>query len=69
MSYEYVETKWLSQVIVGKITFRKCPNCDLQGIELQSYDDEGNPCQSDHEWAMRDTCENCRGLAFIENPS
>lgn len=62
------ETYYLNQVIRGKIQFRKCLNCDADGIELQSYDDSGNPCAGDHPDARRERCEDCRGLGFIQLP-
>lgn len=63
------EIDWVRDVISGKINFRKCPLCDKDGIEIQAYDDNGNPCASDHPEARHETCESCQGLAFIEIPS
>ena len=60
------ETNYLNQVIRGKIQFRKCPNCDANGVEILSYDDNGNPCDSNHPDAYRYTCEDCQGLGFIQ---
>ena len=63
------ETKYLNQVIRGLIHFRKCPNCDASGMDLQSYDDCGEPCKSDDKEAQRFPCGDCEGLAFIRVPS
>ncbi len=63
------ETDWLRDVIKGVITFRKCPQCDNEGREIQCYDSDGEPCLPDNEDATRHTCESCNGLAFIEIPS
>jgi hypothetical protein len=63
------ETVYLNKVIRGKIQFRKCPNCDADGRELQSYDENGDPCSSENPTAERFWCEDCDGLGFIEIPS
>lgn len=68
MKYTDCSNEWLREVIQGKITFRKCPSCDNEGIEIQSYDENGEPCNSDDETAQRYTCENCEGVAYIEIP-
>ncbi len=62
----YICTEELNQIIRGIITFRKCPNCDNEGIELQYYDWDGEPCTKDADGAVRDVCEDCEGLAFIQ---
>lgn len=64
----YRTNDWLNKVIRGLITFRKCPNCDVAGIELQSYDANGEPCSHDHPEAFREECPDCDGLGFIEVP-
>lgn len=64
------ENEYLNQVIRGIIKFRKCPNCDVDGIELQHYSGAtGEACKSDDPEAYRDFCQDCEGLAFIEIPS
>lgn len=63
------EYEWLRDVIKGEIKFRKCPVCDNEGIEHQSYNEHGEPCDATHPEALRYTCESCKGLAFIEIPS
>lgn len=62
----YVTIDYLREVIAGKIHFRKCTLCDNNGLEIQAYDDDGNPCAHDHPEAERYVCEACGGLAFIE---
>ena len=64
--YTSVSNDYLREVIKGKVTFRKCPCCDNDGIEIQCYDDNGEPCTSDHPEARREVCENCYGVAFME---
>ena len=64
------ETEYLNLVIRGKIQFRKCPNCDVEGRELQCYDCYGEPCSHDDPNVndFNEFCEDCDGLAFIEIP-
>ena len=69
MPYWSVDQKWLNHIIRGKIEFRKCPNCDKDGIELQAYDMCGNPCDISEKDSLRDMCGDCQGLGFIELPS
>lgn len=68
MSSMDCDMEWLNLVIRGKIGWRKCPSCDADGIGLQSYNDEGDPCKADDPEARRETCTDCDGLAFIELP-
>jgi len=61
------ETEYLNQVIRGIIKFRKCPNCDNEGIELQHYSGEtGEPCLPTDTEAFREFCDDCEGLGFIQ---
>ena len=69
MNYTECSNEWIRGVINGTITFRKCPNCDSEGIENQAFDENGDPCSPDNETAHRETCEKCDGIAFIEIPS
>lgn len=62
-----VDIRWLNHLIRGKIDVRKCPSCDKDGVEIQSYNDHGKPCSDDDPTAMRETCEDCKGLAYITN--
>lgn len=65
-----VDSSFLNQVIKGEITFRKCPNCDSCGIEIQHWSpNTGLPCSSYEEGAYRDKCDSCNGIGFIEIPS
>ncbi len=64
-----VYTEELNQIIRGIIAFRKCPNCDKEGIELQYHDWDGEPCGADGDGASREECEDCEGLGFIQIPS
>lgn len=64
-----VDSAYMRGVINGTITFRKCPNCDSDGVEIQSYDDNGEPCKSADENATRYACDKCNGIGFIEIPS
>lgn len=65
---ELVDTNWLNAVIRGKIEWRKCPTCDIDGVELQPYNEYGKPCTDADPTALRDICCDCEGLAFIEVP-
>lgn len=67
MKYIECSNEWLRQVISGGITFRKCPDCDKNGIEYQSYNEYGNTCRDDDETAERHPCEKCDGIAYIQN--
>lgn len=73
-----VETDWLRDVILGKIEWRKCPDCAGKGVEF--FNGESGAVWSDmrdsqqvveealgEDFAM-DTCESCKGLGFIELP-
>ena len=62
------ETEYLNNVIRGLIQFRKCPNCDAEGRELQAYDDNGMPCSIEADGAYRERCESCKGLGFTRIP-
>lgn len=65
-----VETKWLRDVILGKITFRKCPCCDNNGREYWDENGDGVSPFPRPEWNGNfdsGECENCGGLGFIEN--
>lgn len=63
------DSGWLRDVITGKIRFRKCPLCDPNGVEIQAYDENGEPCTSDHPEATRYKCENCDEVGFLEIPN
>jgi hypothetical protein len=60
--------EYLRAVITGQIRFRKCPLCDGTGMEIQAYDENGQPCGSDVEDSMRYPCDNCSRIGFIELP-
>jgi len=59
---------WLRSVINGQTKFRKCPQCDNEGIEIQSYDENGQPCAADDKTAERYGCVNCGEVAYLEIP-
>jgi len=63
-----MDSEYFRGVITGKIRYRKCPLCDNNGVEIQAYDDMGEPCQSDHPEAQRHPCEACDEVGFIEIP-
>ena len=63
-----VSEEWLNYVIRGKVEWRKCPNCDADAIEFQSYDENGEPCENDAPTAFRESCDDCEGVGFIEIP-
>ncbi len=65
----YISTKDLREIILGKITYRKCPNCDQNGNE--HWDDDGRtvlpaPLPG---WKEYGSCQNCNGLGYIQNTS
>ena len=58
------------KIILGKITFKKCPCCDNNGVEY--WDETGTsvlpyPHKSWGDKYESGKCENCGGLGFIEN--
>ncbi len=63
-----MDDEYLNQVIRGIVTFRKCPSCDVEGVNLQAYDENGDACSSSEEDSHRDYCEDCGGLAYIQLP-
>ena len=67
----YVEVEWLRDVILGKIAFKKCPQCDMNGTEYWTRDGISiHPTQvKDILEVERGSCQNCDGLGFVELPS
>ena len=57
----------MTEFIRGVVTFRKCPSCDVEGVELVGYNEDGEPAK-DGEDNYRYLCEDCHGLGFIELP-
>lgn len=69
-----INTGYLRSVIKGEVTFRKCPCCDINGEEW--WDGRTGtgvgpsaPIGCSDEDVESGPCENCGGLAFIENTS
>lgn len=66
MEYD-IET--IRGIIKGSIVPRKCPDCDVNGI--QYWDGETGlgvsptPSGIDPEWLDWGTCETCKGLSYI----
>lgn len=62
-----IEPDFLNHIIRGLVQFRKCPECDIDGIELQWYDDDGNAVKAGSD-GSRSTCmcESCKGVGFIQ---
>lgn len=63
-----VESGFINQIIRGVIKWRKCPDCDKYGIELQWYDENGNPVKTGTPNASQSDCEceTCGGIGFID---
>lgn len=62
------DSDYLRCVINGNIRFRKCPQCDNEGMSLIAYNSDGDPCSSQEPDASKSECEACDGVAFIEIP-
>jgi hypothetical protein len=56
----------LNHIIRGITKYRKCPVCDNDGQEIQTYDEEGRPCHPDTPDCKRYECQDCGGVGFIE---
>lgn len=69
MNYFELSKEEYRNIILGKITFRKCPACDNNGREY--WDEEGVSVlpypHPDWENYSEGDCENCNGLAYIPN--
>jgi hypothetical protein len=64
----HVDEGFLNQVIRGVIKWKKCCDCDKYGIELQYYDENGNPVKSTEDGAERGKCccTSCGGIGYID---
>lgn len=68
MKYIELSAEEIRNIITGKTTYRKCPLCDNEGVELTPYNDDGNFVSNDYEGEKYwDECANCNGIAFIKN--
>ena len=66
----WIETEYLRRVILGQMTFKKCPACDNSGREY--WDESGiSVLPYPHkDWGDNydsGPCSNCGGLGYIEN--
>lgn len=64
---QLVDTDWLRDVILGKIRFKKCMSCDMNGREW--WTEEGvliHPSQAKPEEHCSGMCEVCSGLGYVE---
>lgn len=63
------DSEELRDIIFGRVTFRKCPDCDKEGRVFA--DEDGNvitPAQADEEeFPYWEKCEECNGLGYIQN--
>ncbi len=61
----------LRDIILGKVTFRKCPSCDNNGVEYWcGLTGAGAGPFARPEWGENcesGDCENCDGLGYIAN--
>lgn len=60
----------LRGIILGKIQYRKCPNCDVNGREYWDENGEGAGPYPRPEWGDNyesGSCENCDGLGYIQS--
>lgn len=67
-NYFEFEKEDLRKLILGKITYRKCPNCDNDGQEYWDENGEGVCPHPREEWGEnynQGDCENCDGLGYI----
>jgi hypothetical protein len=68
--YIDVEIDWLRDMIRGKIIFRKCPDCDKDGLVF--FDENGQNASPNPrpEWGENydsSQCETCEGLGYLES--
>jgi hypothetical protein len=66
-----VDIDFLRAIILGKVQFRKCPCCDMEGLIYFNDDDSPALASPKAEWGDEyhsEDCENCDGLAFIQIP-
>ena len=62
-----IDEGYLNQVIRGVIKWKKCAECDIYGVELQWYDDDGNPIKAGADGARSSSsCPSCNGVGFID---
>ncbi len=60
----------LREIILGKIHYRKCPNCDNNGREYWDENGEGVSPFPREEWGdnyNEGACENCDGLGYVQS--
>lgn len=62
------DIEWVNRVIRGVVKFRKCPSCDVDGVGLIAYNEDGELAK-DGEESYRELCEDCNSLGFVEVPS
>jgi hypothetical protein len=65
-----IATSRLREIILGKVTFRLCPNCDKGRIYV-SEEGVAKP-EPQPEWNgewYSENCDNCDGLGYIPNPT
>lgn len=69
MSEIYVTSEELRDIILGKITYRKCPCCDSNGTEYWDIDGEVVLPYAHPDWEdyNQGECENCDGVGYIQN--
>lgn len=79
MAHFHMESEEIRNIITGKTSFRKCPNCVGRGYEWycgetgvvfhnQSLPEEDIE-EALGEWADRYECENCKGIGYIVIPN
>jgi len=70
-----IESKELRDIILGKITFRKCPMCYGEGNMFWTEASEDNCSKRTYEeaggWGVEgnstDWCDTCNGVGFIQD--
>jgi len=63
-----IDLEDLQLLCKGKIQWRKCPDCDVNGLQYwDGKTGEGvntSPSGIDPEWLERGGCETCLGLSY-----
>ena len=65
-----ISNQELRGIITGRITYRKCPACDKNGLEYWDENGRGVSPVPNPAWGenyCEGACEECGGLAYIQN--
>ena len=66
--YSQLTSEELRRIILGKTVYRKCPNCDENGIEYWDENGENVGPAPKEEWTdnyEQGECANCDGVGYV----